>query len=97
MNTPVLMTRCRVLMLKHGHSCASGFYEIERSAVAAEHLDGRPFRKDRERRRCIGAEFLTCVHDFPADDGEHGFNGFNLLIGNREIITRKHGEISELA
>jgi len=78
MSTAVVTTRRGVLMLKHGHSGASGFGEVERRALAARDLDGGPFRKGREGGRREGAEFFGSVDDFPADDSEDGFNAFKV-------------------
>ena len=96
-DTAVLVTCRVVLMLQHGHAGASGFSDIQRRPVAAEHLDGRPFRQHRERRRRVRTEFLACMDDFSAHDGKHGFDMFDVLVRNGEIVIRKDGEVSELA
>src|SRR6266498_5241074 len=95
--TAMLVTCRVVLMLEHGHAGASGFSDIQRRPIAAEHLDGRPFRKHRERRRCVRAEFLGCVDDLSAYDSEYGFDAFDVLVRNGEVVIRKDGEVSELA
>src|SRR5712664_131306 len=92
----VLMALRRMLMLNR-HSSASGFSDDKRRAVAAEHLDGRPFRKHRERRGRVRAEFLCCVDDLSAYDSEYGFDAFDVLVRNGEVVIRKDGEVSELA
>lgn len=51
--TAVLVADRIVLMLQHGHTGASGFSDVKRSAITAEHFDGRPFGQDREGRRCV--------------------------------------------
>src|SRR5882724_1516441 len=96
-DTTVLVTSRAVLMLRHGHTGASGFGDVKRRAVAAEHLDGRPLRKHRERRRRVRAEFLCCVDDFSAHDSKHGFDAFDVLVRDGEVVIRKDGEVSELA
>src|SRR5260221_7704721 len=93
----VLVTWRVVLMLEHGHASASGFSDVQRRPVAAEHLDGRPFRQHRERRRRVRTEFLPCMDDFSAYDGEHGFDAFDVLVRNGEVVIRKDVEVSELA
>ena len=96
-DTAVVVT-CRVmLMLRHGHTGASGFGGVKRRAVAAEHFDGRPFRKHRERRRRVRAEFLCRVDNLSAYDREYGFDAFDVLVRNGEVVIRKDGEVSELA
>ena len=37
------------------------------------------------------------MDDFSAHDGEHGFDAFDVLVGNGEVVIRKDGEVSELA
>src|SRR5258706_10714275 len=37
------------------------------------------------------------MDDFSAHDGEHGFDAFDLLVRNGEVVIRKDGEVSELA
>ena len=96
-DTAVLVTCRVVLMLQHGHAGAGGFSDIQRRPVAAEHFDGRPFRKHRERRGRVRAEFFCCMDDFSAHDGEHGFDAFDVLVRNGEVVIRKDGEVSELA
>src|SRR5712675_2014774 len=93
----VVVTSQVVLMLQDGHTGASGFSDIQRRPVAAEHLDGRPFRQHRERRRRVRTEFLACMDDFSAHDGENGFDAFDVLVRNGEIVICEHGEVSELA
>src|SRR5260370_29329881 len=96
-DTAVLMTWRIVLMLQHGQTGASGFSDVKRGAIAAEHLDGRPFRKHRDRRGRVRAEFLCRVDNLPADDREYGFDAFDVLVRNSEVVIRKDGEVSELA
>src|SRR6266540_4249845 len=96
-DTAVLVTCRVVLMLQHGHAGASGFSDIQRRPVAAEHLDGRPFRQHRERRRRVRAEFLGCMDDLSAYDSEYGFDAFDVLVRNGEVVIRKDGKVSELA
>src|SRR6267142_4008017 len=84
-------------MLQDGHTGASGFSDVQRRPVAAEHLDGRPFRQHRERLRRVRTEFLACMDDFSAHDGEHRFDAFVVLVVNGEVVIRKDGEVSELA
>src|SRR6266853_4254767 len=92
------LVTCRVvLMLEHGYAGASGFSDVKRRAVAAEHFDGRPFRKHRERRRRVSAEFLGCVDDLSAHDGEYGFDAFDVIFGDGKVIIGKDGKVSELA
>src|SRR5580765_6772285 len=95
--TAVLVTCGVVLMLQHWHTGASGFRDVKRSAIAAEHFDGRPFRKHRQRRRRVRAEFLCCVDNLSAHDREYGFDAFDVLFGDGEVVIRKDGEVSELA
>src|SRR5882672_8677709 len=95
--TAMLVTCRVVLMLEHGYAGASGFSDVKRRAVAAEHFDGRPFRKHRERRRRVRAEFLGCVDDFSVYDSEDRFDTFDVLVRNGEIVICEHGEVSELA
>ena len=93
-----VVVTCRVvLVLEHGHTGASGFRDVERRAIAAEHADGRPFRQNGERRGRVGAEFLCCMNDFPPHDGEHGFDLFDVLVRNGEVVICKDREVSELA
>ena len=96
-DTAAVVTCRVVLMPEYGHTGASGFRDVKRRAIAAEHFDGRPFRKHREQRGCVGAEFLCCMNDFSAHDGKHGFDMFDVLVRNGEIVICEHGEVSELA
>src|SRR6266478_4104230 len=84
-------------MLQDGHTSASGFSDVERRAIPPEHLDGRPFRKHRERRRRVRAEFLCRVDNLSAYDREYGFDAFDVLFGDGKVIIGKHSEVSELA
>src|SRR5882724_10934562 len=95
--TAMLVTCRVVLMLEHGYAGASGFSDVKRRAVAAEHFDGRPFRKHRERRGRVRAEFLGCVDDLSAYDSEYGFDAFDVLVRNGEVVIRKDGKVGELA
>src|SRR5579859_2080715 len=96
-DTAVLVACRVVLMLQHGHTGASGFSDVKRGAIAAEHFDWRPFRQHRERRRRVRAKFLYCVDNLSAYDREYGFDAFDVLVRNSEVIIRKDGEVSELA
>src|SRR5262245_15250140 len=96
-STAVLVTCRVVLMLQNGHTGTSGFSDVEWGAIAAEHLDGRPFGQHREGRRRVRAEFLCCVHDLSAYDRENGFDAFDVLVRNDEVVLRKDGQVSELA
>src|SRR6266853_3691700 len=92
------LVTCRVvLMLEHGYAGASGFSHVKRRPVAAEHFDRRPFRKHRERRRRVRAEFLCRVDNLAAYDREYGFDAFDVLFGDGKVIIGKHSEVSELA
>src|SRR6266436_5415012 len=84
-------------MLQDGYTGASCFSDVKRRPVAAEHFDGRPFRKHRERRRRVRAEFLCCMDNLSAYDRENGFDAFDVLFGDGKVIIRKHSEVSELA
>src|SRR6266699_3728069 len=86
-----------MLMLQDGHTGASGFSDVQRRPVAAEHLDGRPFRQHRERRRRVRAEFLCCVNNLSVYHSEHRFDAFDVLVRNGEVVIGKNGEVSELA
>src|SRR5436190_21902540 len=96
-DTALVMTCRVVLMLQHGDASPRGFGDVKRRAVAAEHFDGRPFRKHRERRRRVRAEFLCCMNDFSVHYGKHGFDMFDVLVRNGEVVLRKDGKVSELA
>src|SRR5213075_2030595 len=50
-----------------------------------------------KRRGRVRAEFLGCVDNLSADDREYGFDAFDVLIRNSEVVIRKDGEVSELA
>ena len=93
----MLVTSRVVLMLQDGHTGASGFSDVKRRAIPPEHLDGRPFRKHRERRKRVRAEFLCRVDNLSAYDREYGFDAFNVLFGDGKVIIGKHSEVSELA
>src|SRR6266699_3679759 len=95
-DTAVLVTSRVVLMLQDGHTGASGFSDVKRRAIPPEHLDGRPFRKHRERRRRVRAEFLCRVDNLSAYDREYGFDAFDVLFGDGKVIIGKHSEVSEL-
>ena len=41
-------------------------------------------------------ELIRRMNDLPAHDGEHGFDGFNLLVGYREVIGRQGHQVREL-
>src|SRR6266446_523299 len=84
-------------MLQDGHTGASGFSDVKRRPVAAEHFDGRPFRKHRERRRRVRAEFLCRVDNLSAYDREYGFDALDVLFGDGKVIIGKHSEVSELS
>src|SRR5260221_4691910 len=84
-------------MLQDGNTGASGFSDVQRRAIPPEHLYRRPFRQHRERRRRVRTEFLACMDDFSADDREYGFDAFDVLVRNGEVVIRKDGEVSELA
>src|SRR5215831_14104475 len=96
MDAALLMTSRVVLVLNHGYSRASGFGDIERRAIAAEYFDGRPFRQNRERWRSIRAEFFVGVNNIPAYDCQHGFDMFDILLRNSDVIICEHGEVSKL-
>src|SRR6266436_1783486 len=84
-------------MLQDGYTGASCFSDVKRRAIPPEHLDGRPFRKHRERRRRVRAEFLCRVDNLSAYDREYGFDAFDVLFGDGKVIIGKHSEVSELA
>src|SRR6185369_11478671 len=50
-----------------------------------------------ERRRRVRAEFLCRVDNLSAYDRKHGFDAFDVLVRNGEVVIRKDGEVSELA
>src|SRR5437016_5757264 len=91
------MTGRVMLVLKHGYTGTSGLGDVERRAVTAEHFGRRPFRKHRERRGRVRAEFLCCVYNFSTDVGKHRFDVLDVLAMNGEVVFRKDGEVSELA
>src|SRR5436190_3748044 len=95
--TAMLVTCRVVLMLEHGYAGASGFSDLKRRAVAAEHFDGRPFRKHRQRWRRVRAEFVCRVDNLSAHDREYGFDAFDVLFGDGKVIIGEHSEVSELA
>ncbi len=51
----------------HGNACPRCLRDIQGRAVAAEYLQRRPLRKDWNRWRGMGAEFLGRVNDVSAD------------------------------
>src|SRR5882724_7561439 len=97
MDAAVIMARRVMLVLKHGHSGAGGLSEVERSTVSAEHFYGRPFRKNRDGRRGVRAEFLAGVDDVSTDHSEHRLNALNLLLRDSEIVLCEHGEVGEVS
>src|SRR6266404_4441213 len=84
-------------MLQDRYTGASCFSDVKRRPVAAEHFDGRPFRKHRERRRRVRAEFLRRVDNLSAYDREYGFDALDVLFGDGKVIIGKHSEVSELS
>src|SRR6185369_17479791 len=50
-----------------------------------------------ERRRRVRAEFLCRVDNLSAYDREYGFDAFDVVVRNGEVVIRKDGEVSELA
>src|SRR5215471_13830358 len=93
----VFVTRGVMFMLQHGHTGTCSFSDLERGAVAAEHLDRRPFGQNRERWRRVRAEFLCRMNNISPDYGKHGFNSFDLFLGNCHVVVREHSQVGELA
>src|SRR5882757_7431190 len=85
------------VLVENWHARLGGLANVQGRTVAAEHLYRRPFRQHRERRRRVGSEFLSCVDDFSAYDSEDGFDAFDVLVRNGEVVIRKDGEVSKLA
>src|SRR6266478_6257160 len=95
MGAAVLVTIGTVLV-ENWHARLGGLANVQRRTVAAEHLYRRPFRQHWERRRRVGGKFLGRMDDLSAHDGEHGFDAFDVLVRNDEVVIRKDGEVSEL-
>src|SRR5579862_2686213 len=85
------------VLVENRHAGLGGLANVQRRAIATEHLDGRPFRKHRERRGRVRAEFLGCVDNLSAYHSEHGLDALDILISNCEVVIRKDGEVSELS
>jgi hypothetical protein len=74
-----VLTLGAVLMLWHWDSGARSLAGITRCAAAADDFHGGPFGQHGKRRRRVGRELIGRVNSFPADDGEHGFDGFDFF------------------
>src|SRR5229473_3985839 len=56
----------------------------------------RPVRQNWRRRRSQRRELLSRIDGLTAHDGQDRFELLYLLIRNREIIRRQHGQVCEL-
>src|SRR5262245_26518632 len=70
----VMRNGCAVLvtlgavMMGHGNAGASGFGNLQRRAITAEHLHRRPLGQDGNRRRRVRTESLARVNNRSAHD-----------------------------
>jgi hypothetical protein len=61
--------------------------------IATEGSYRRPFRQHWRSRWGEFAELISGIHWFATDDREHRFEAFDLILGNRKVIGRKHGQV----
>src|SRR5262245_4952999 len=83
--------------LGNGHAGSRCFANIQRSAVATEHFDGRPLWQDWTGGWGVGTEFLTGMNNPAVHDGENGLDAFNLVFRHRKVIVRERDKIRQLA
>src|SRR5439155_9984215 len=65
--------------------------------VAAIVFHRRPVGARRERRRRELREFSRRINDFAADQRQHGFEAFDVFIGDRKVVGREDSQVGELA
>src|SRR5712691_6322753 len=68
-----------------------------RLRISAKLGHWRPVRQNWRRRRSQRLELLSRINRLTAHDGQDRFELLYLLIGNREIIRRQHGQVCELS
>ncbi|MDB6058873.1 MAG: hypothetical protein JWO95_2717 [Verrucomicrobiales bacterium] len=96
-SAPLLMICVGVLVLQNGDAGASGMFYIQGRTIAAEFSDGRPFGQHGQTGRREVREVGGSINDFASDDGELGFEVFDLVVGNGHVVIGEDGEVGELA
>src|SRR5713101_8675700 len=66
-------------------------------AVTGVLLDRRPVGAHRQRRGCELCEWSIGVDYLAAHYRQHGFQTFDLILGNRKVVGGEHTEVGELA
>src|SRR5258706_11146820 len=84
------------VMMFHGNTNSRRVSNVQWRAVAAEHFYRRPFRQHGNRRRRVRTEFLGCMNNLSAHDGENRFDGFDVLLRDGEIVVGESNEIGQL-
>src|ERR1700722_5119333 len=67
------------------------------SAITAVLLDRRPVGAHRQRRGCELSEWFVGINYLAAYYRQHGFQTFDLILGNREGVGGEHTEVGQLA
>src|SRR6266481_1290054 len=80
--------------LNLGKGMHRGWYGLRISAKLGHR---RPVRQNWRRRRSQRLELLSRINRLTAHDGQDRFELLYLLIRNREIIRRQHGQVCELS
>ena len=95
----LLLVFINVLVEQAGVRALRGEGELSgrRLVVATVHLDRRPVRADRQRRRGQPLEFPGGVHDLTSDDGEYRLDALDLLLGHGEVVRGQQREICQFA
>src|SRR5258708_25829810 len=68
-----------------------------RLRISAKLGHRRPVRQNWRRRRSQRLELLSRINRLTAHDGQDRFELLYLLIVNREVVRRQHGQVCELS
>src|SRR6478736_9003676 len=96
MRTAVFMTSGVVLMLWQGNTSPGRLADIEGRTITTENFHRRPFRQHGNRYGGVWRELIGGVNDLATDDGEHGFDAFDALVRQSEVIVGERGQVGEL-
>src|SRR5262245_47350962 len=85
-----------VLMLWHRDTGAGGLANIQWRAVTAEDFHRRPFGQHRNGGWSERSKILGRMNDPAPNNGKHGFDALDFLLGNGEVIVGERDEVSQL-
>lgn len=71
----------------------SGFFRLPISRIA---VNGRPVWHHRQIAGIERLKFFSRIDRFSAQNREHRFKGFDLLVRNCEVVVGQHGQIGKL-